>query len=155
MQSLQMVLAQEVIKLFSDIRIAFGESDEYSFVLHKSSTLYGQSFICTLATCILDSACLVPALSQEQLYKQGRVVHLTIECLYIIGRRSAKLISVIVSAFTASFVQSWGLFFPNQSLQSLPIFDARSVCYPSDALLRDYLSWRQADTHINNQVSVC
>ncbi len=25
------------------------------------------------------------------------------------------------------------------------------MCYPSDASLRDYLSWRQADCHINNQ----
>lgn len=69
------------------------------------------------------------------------------------GRRSAKLVSVIVSAFTASFVQSWSLFFPDQALKSLPIFDGRTVCYPTDAILRDYLSWRQADTHINNQVS--
>ena len=68
------------------------------------------------------------------------------------GRRSAKLISVIVSAFTASFVQSWSDFFPHQPLQSLPTFDGRTVCYPTDAILRDYLSWRQADTHINNQV---
>jgi tRNA(His) guanylyltransferase len=27
----------------------------------------------------------------------------------------------------------------------------RQVCYPSDAVLRDYLAWRQADCHINNQ----
>ena len=72
--------------------------------------------------------------------------------LCISGRRSAKLISVVVSAFTASFVQSWSAFFPHQPLKSLPIFDARTVCYPTDAILRDYLSWRQADTHINNQV---
>ena len=25
------------------------------------------------------------------------------------------------------------------------------VCYPSDTSLRDYLAWRQADCHINNQ----
>ncbi|KAL3133354.1 hypothetical protein ABBQ38_007227 [Trebouxia sp. C0009 RCD-2024] len=103
--------AKEVMNLFSDIRLAFGESDEYSFVLHKGTTLY--------------------------------------------GRRSAKLISVIVSAFTASFVQSWSTFFPDQPLQTLPIFDARTVCYPTDAVLRDYLSWRQADTHINNQYNTC
>ena len=33
---------QDVIKLISDIRVAFGESDEYSFILHKNTTLYGQ-----------------------------------------------------------------------------------------------------------------
>ena len=32
---------------------------------------------------------------------------------------------------------------------------ASQVCYPSDASLRDYLSWRQADCHINNQYNVC
>lgn len=71
------------------------------------------------------------------------------------GRRSSKLISVIVSAFTASFVQSWATFFPNQTLLALPIFDGRTICYPTDAIVRDYLSWRQADTHINNQVRSC
>jgi tRNA(His) 5'-end guanylyltransferase len=33
-----------------------------------------------------------------------------------------------------------------------PVFDGRAVCYPNFAVLRDYLSWRQADAHINNQV---
>ncbi|DBA88124.1 TPA: hypothetical protein ACH3X2_005119 [Trebouxia sp. C0005] len=103
--------AKEVFKLFSDIKLAFGESDEYSFVLHKGTTLY--------------------------------------------GRRSAKLISVIVSAFTACFVQCWSHYFPDLPLKSLPIFDGRTVCYPNDAVLRDYLSWRQADTHINNQYNTC
>ncbi|XP_023159326.1 probable tRNA(His) guanylyltransferase, partial [Ceratitis capitata] len=31
-----------------------------------------------------------------------------------------------------------------------PCFDGRIVLYPSDQNLRDYLSWRQADVHINN-----
>lgn len=37
-------------------------------------------------------------------------------------------------------------------MQTTPMFDARAVLYPSDKSLRDYLAWRQADTHINNQV---
>jgi tRNA(His) guanylyltransferase len=35
-------------------------------------------------------------------------------------------------------------------LQYIPSFDARTVCYPTDKNLRDYLSWRQCDCHINN-----
>lgn len=31
-----------------------------------------------------------------------------------------------------------------------PCFDGRVVLYPSDDNLRDYLSWRQADVHVNN-----
>jgi tRNA(His) guanylyltransferase len=36
-----------------------------------------------------------------------------------------------------------------------PSFDGRIVCYPSDAVLRDYLSWRQVDYHINNLYNTC
>lgn len=32
-----MVSAQAVMREFSDVRIAFGESDEFSFVFHKNS----------------------------------------------------------------------------------------------------------------------
>ena len=35
-------------------------------------------------------------------------------------------------------------------LQYPPCFDGRCVAYPSLHNLRDYLSWRQADCHINN-----
>jgi tRNA(His) guanylyltransferase len=35
-------------------------------------------------------------------------------------------------------------------LQYPPQFDARCVLYPSLQNLRDYISWRQADCHINN-----
>ena len=34
---------QEVLKQFGDIRIAYGQSDEYSFVFNKSCDLYGMS----------------------------------------------------------------------------------------------------------------
>jgi tRNA(His) guanylyltransferase len=41
----------------------------------------------------------------------------------------------------------------DQPMLYTPVFDGRAVCYPNFVVLRDYLSWRQADTHINNQVS--
>ena len=34
-------------------------------------------------------------------------------------------------------------------------FDARTVSYPTNQNLRDYLSWRQADCHINNLYNTC
>ncbi|KAK9908363.1 hypothetical protein WJX75_006745 [Coccomyxa subellipsoidea] len=34
--------AVEVLQVFTDIRIAYGESDEYSFVFSKASKLYGR-----------------------------------------------------------------------------------------------------------------
>ncbi|KAI5066173.1 hypothetical protein GOP47_0018797 [Adiantum capillus-veneris] len=71
------------------------------------------------------------------------------------GRRSSKLVSVIVSLFAASYVFKWQTFFPDKKLQYPPAFDGRAVCYPEDSVLRDYLSWRQVDCHINNQYNTC
>jgi tRNA(His) guanylyltransferase len=71
-------------------------------------------------------------------------------------RRASKLTSVIVSLFTANYVMRWAEHLgPETPLQRPPAFDARAVLYPSDQTLRDYLSWRQADCHINNQYNSC
>ena len=58
--------------------------------------------------------------------------------------------SNIVSLFAANYVFQWPEFFPDKKLLTPPSFDARSVHYPSNRNLRDYLTWRQADCHINN-----
>lgn len=42
----------------------------------------------------------------------------------------------------------------DQPLLYSPVFDGRAVCYPNLSVLRDYLAWRQADAHINNQVGI-
>lgn len=100
--------AQAVMDEFTDIVLAYGQSDEYSFVLHKSAQLY--------------------------------------------NRRESKITSNINSLFTASYVMNWTKWFDAETspLKYAPSFDARAVLYPSDATLKDYLSWRQADVHINN-----
>ncbi|KAL2125136.1 hypothetical protein VTJ04DRAFT_1501 [Mycothermus thermophilus] len=99
--------ARAVMAELPDITIAYGVSDEYSFVFHKSCTLF--------------------------------------------ERRSSKLVSTIVSTFTGYYVHLWSSFFPDTPLSPpLPSFDGRAVCYPSVQNLRDYMSWRQVDCHINN-----
>ena len=103
--------AVAVVETLPDIAIAYGISDEYSFVFHKHSMLF--------------------------------------------ERREAKLISTVVSTFTAAYIWKWDDFFPEIELEGttfggLPTFDARAVCYPADGNLRDYMSWRQVDAHINN-----
>ncbi|KAG8178065.1 hypothetical protein JTE90_026018 [Oedothorax gibbosus] len=65
-------------------------------------------------------------------------------------RRSSKILTNVCSLFTSSFVFHWKDFFPNCDLQYPPSFDGRVVTYPTNRNLRDYLSWRQADCHINN-----
>jgi tRNA(His) guanylyltransferase len=110
LRSIQLMTAsaQAVMLEFDQIILAYGQSDEYSFVFKRNATLY--------------------------------------------QRREAKLISNICSLFTSYYVMHWNEFFPNVDLQYPPSFDGRAVCYPTFQNLRDYLSWRQADCHINNLV---
>jgi len=98
-------------KFCEDIVFAYGVSDEYSFIVKKSSNLY--------------------------------------------QRRANKMVSAIVSFFTSTYVMRWNEFFPQNELKYPPSFDGRAVCYPSTEILRDYLSWRQVDCHINNQYNSC
>ena len=70
------------------------------------------------------------------------------------SRRKSKLVSNIVSLFTSAFVFNWQKYF-QMELELLPSFDGRAVVYPSLENIRDYLSWRQADCHINNLYNTC
>ena len=71
------------------------------------------------------------------------------------NRRASKLSSVVVSHFSSAYVFYWKDFFKNEPLQYPPAFDGRVVLYPSDKNLRDYLSWRQVDCHVNNLYNTC
>jgi len=76
----------------------------------------------------------------------------------LFDRRSSKLTSTIVSTFTAHYIHLWPTFFSPSAASPpaltltppLPTFDGRAIVYPTSTHLRDYLSWRQADCHINN-----
>lgn len=61
-----------------------------------------------------------------------------------------KLMTHVTSQFSSSFVFYWKEYFGEQPLLYPPSFDGRVVLYPSNRNVRDYLSWRQADCHINN-----
>lgn len=73
----------------------------------------------------------------------------------IFDREGNKIMSSIVSLFAAMYVYNWHSVFGNVTLQYSPAFDARVVLYPNNSCLRDYLSWRQADCHINNMYNTC
>ncbi|KAH9955893.1 Thg1 C terminal domain-containing protein [Russula dissimulans] len=89
-----------------DIMLAFGQSDEYSFLFPKTAKLY--------------------------------------------NRRRSKITSLLCSLFTASYMMNWPKYFPTTPLRYPPSFDARIVLYPGIQEVRDYFSWRQVDTHVNN-----
>lgn len=105
--------AKAVMADLPDIVLAYGVSDEYSFVFHKTCQLF--------------------------------------------ERRASKLVSTVVSTFTAFYLHLWPTVFSAAPEGTglvddvplvaplLPTFDGRAVCYPSVQNLRDYLSWRQVD----------
>ncbi|KAJ6807532.1 tRNA(His) guanylyltransferase 2 [Iris pallida] len=70
-------------------------------------------------------------------------------------RRSSKILSLFVSYFSALYIFKWKDFFPHKALELPPFFDGRVVCYPKLRIVRDYLTWRQVDCHINNQYNTC
>ncbi|KAJ9612909.1 tRNA-His guanylyltransferase [Cladophialophora chaetospira] len=106
--------ATYVVQSIPDIILGYGVSDEYSFVFHRSTTLF--------------------------------------------ERRKDKIVTTVVSAFTAAYVLGGDEYFVKEgegggkvlSMEMLPTFDGRAVCYPTWENLRDYLRWRQVDCHINN-----
>lgn len=109
--------AKAVMADLPDIVLAYGVSDEYSFVFHKTCQLF--------------------------------------------ERRASKLVSTVVSTFTAFYLHLWPTVFSAGpegtgliddvplTAPLLPTFDGRAVCYPSVQNLRDYLSWRQVDCALN------
>eukprot|EP01071_Lankesteria_metandrocarpae_P009078 Lankesteria_metandrocarpae@DN5130_c0_g1_i1.p1 len=93
------------------IVLAYGQSDEYSFIFARRSDLW--------------------------------------------KRREMKIVTNLVSIFTALYVLNWPKYFDGTALQSVPSFDGRAVLYPTIIDIKNYLCWRQADCHINNQYNTC
>ncbi|KAJ7735619.1 Thg1 C terminal domain-containing protein [Mycena maculata] len=98
--------AKDLMEQYPDIVLGFGESDEFSFLIRKSASLY--------------------------------------------NRRQSKIVSTLTSLFTSSYVFRWASYFPDAPLKYPPAFDGRIILYPGIREIRDYFSWRQTDTHINN-----
>ncbi|XP_059202729.1 probable tRNA(His) guanylyltransferase isoform X2 [Centropristis striata] len=98
--------ARSVMEELEDIVVAYGQSDEFSFVFKRTSSWF--------------------------------------------KRRASKLMTHVASQFSSSYVFYWKEFFGEEPLLYPPGFDGRVVLYPSNRNLKDYLSWRQADCHINN-----
>ncbi|GAB7355155.1 hypothetical protein MBLNU459_g5725t2 [Dothideomycetes sp. NU459] len=116
--------AVEVVKQFTDIVIAYGQSDEYR---------YDTNFDLPTTECHPSRRRQTRDLTRENSF----VFH---EDTQLFDRR----------AFV-EYAMQWAAFFPSQPLtRPYPTFDGRTVLYPKARTLRDYLSWRQADCHINN-----
>lgn len=110
--------------------IAYGQSDEFSFVFKKTSTLFkrrARYFYYEILFTMFFSH-----------------LFFTINNFFPFSFNS-KLMTHVVSQFSSSYVFYWKEFFGDQPLLYPPGFDGRVILYPSNHNLRDYLSWRQAD----------
>lgn len=118
--------ARSVVAGLEDIVIAYGQSDEFSFVFKKTSTLFKRR-----ARYFYHEILFTMFFSQFNNFFPFSF--------------NSKLMTHVVSQFSSSYVFYWKEFFGDQPLLYPPGFDGRVVLYPSNRNLRDYLSWRQAD----------
>ena len=113
--------ARDVMNEFKDIVLAFGESDEYR---------YGsRDYITSCATTDRHTS--------SFLFRKSTTLY---------NRREAKILTTVASLFTSSYVFNWSKYLPDTPLKYCPSFDGRIVLYPSSTVVRDYFSWRQADS---------
>lgn len=135
--------AKAVVTELPEITIAYGVSDEYRFVRRTSSRLRVTN---TSNSFVFHKACTLFDRRARFVY-----IHSPILCCVKNLPFSSKLVSTVVSTFTANYVYFWSTHFPDSPLSPpLPSFDGRAVCYPSVQNLRDYMSWRQADCRFYN-----
>lgn len=115
--------ARDVMDEFKDIVLAFGESDEYR---------------CACYAClhVIDRHPSLPLLCSFLFRKSASVYN----------RREAKILTTVTSLFTSSYVFNWSKYLTDTPLKYCPSFDGRIVLYPSPTVVRDYFSWRQADS---------
>lgn len=125
----------------------FTEAHSYE----KPNDLRGLNLMNFAAACVMKEFNEI-SLSYGQSDEYSFVFHRAAE-LY--NRRQSKIVSNVNSLFTSSFVFYWDRWFGSEKLKYPPSFDARMVLYPSEENLKDYLSWRQADVHINNLYNTC
>ncbi|XP_049348134.1 tRNA(His) guanylyltransferase 1-like isoform X1 [Solanum verrucosum] len=70
-------------------------------------------------------------------------------------RRASKILSIIVSFFSSTYVTKWKEFFSQNELSVPPSFHSRVINCASMEVLQAYLLWRQTECHISNQYNTC
>lgn len=140
--------AQHTLHVLPDIVLGYGHSDEYSFVFHKSCTLFERRSAKLASTIVSTFTSAYVHLWPKHF--SSHPVAGTFFCRATkgssldleTGDEYAKGSETTVSPTTKPHTEL--------DISYLPTFDARCIAYPSNVNLRDYLSWRQADCHINN-----
>lgn len=119
--------AISLIREYPDIVLGFGQSDEYRYPNPTTPTRVRANF----ETVDLQISFLL---------RKSAVLY---------NRRRSKITSILCSQFTSAYVMHWHTYFPDTPLSYPPSFDARIVLFPGIREVRDYFSWRQADSAFN------
>ncbi|KAK5085898.1 tRNA-His guanylyltransferase [Lithohypha guttulata] len=136
--------AQHVLHVLHDIMISYGHSDEYSFVFHKSCTLFERRSAKIAST-------VVSTFTAAYIHLWPRYFAEPAPTGTFLARHSNGGGSTNVIAIEGNpQSQETSREKADLAISHLPTFDARCISYPSNHNLKDYLSWRQADCHINN-----
>ncbi|KAL7230415.1 hypothetical protein ACSBR2_008825 [Camellia fascicularis] len=70
-------------------------------------------------------------------------------------RRASKILSLLVSFFTSTYVTKWKEYFPQTELRFPPSFQSRVIVCASMEVLQACLAWRQNDCHVKNLYNTC
>jgi tRNA(His) guanylyltransferase len=133
------VAAQAVMTDLHDIVVAYGISDEYRYFTELKPIGIEKGKADDVKSFVFHKSC---ALFERRARYNSHFPPRK-SSTYLDG---SKLVSTVVSTFTAHYVYHWYEFFPDQPLTlPLPSFDGRAVVYPTVQNLRDYMSWRQVD----------
>lgn len=119
--------ARAVMREFPDVVLAYGCSDEFSFLFRRGSTVYNRREEKLLSTVVSVFT--------------GHYVHawpLFFSTAAVPAHAESS--EPILGSGTETDVK----------MQYVPSFDGRIVVYPNEIVVRDYFSWRQVDCHINN-----
>lgn len=161
---------------FDDVIMAYGDSDEYSFLLRRKCTLFERRESKLVSTFASTFSSYYVALWGEYFKPRDERSE---SCDLEVDSRdqqastdtlASKLDSITVDEprdsqpseddsrdrtdetnTTIPLGKPSDARDPNKLVISmLPTFDARAVVYPTIQSVRDYFSWRQVDCHINN-----
>lgn len=143
--------AELIVSEFDDVIMAYGDSDEYSFLLRRKCSLFERRESKLVSTFASTFTSYYVALWGEYFKKESaKESRDTTE-----GVQKMSLGDKEEETDDSANKQTSRDPHPPRDPQSLqvhmlPTFDARCVVYPNAQSIRDYFSWRQVDCHINN-----
>lgn len=150
--------AELIVSQFDDVIMAYGDSDEYSFLLRRKCSLFERRESKLVSTFASTFTSYYVALWGR--YFNGNEsrdeTRETTEELKEEERKEEERKEEERKEEERKAVKSEPRDDSRDSrsnelvIHMLPTFDARCVVYPNAQSIRDYFSWRQVDCHINN-----